>query len=469
MQLTEPSEWSLDEATLGLLGDLDESAYLINHLRPLTPAVLIQVKEKLLGERVFSSNAIEGNTLTLRETTLILQTGSILSGPRRREAQEALNLGGAYRQIEQYTESPNDFWNQTTFLELHRKLMTSVNDDLAGHYRACDVMLPGAMYQPPGSHLVHDLMNHFYQVLMKTSLPESKPSHPLVLAAWVHWAIARIHPFEDGNGRMARLWQDLMLLRGRLTAAIIRPEDRESYYDSLTAADDGNCNPLMQLVCRRVQNTLQIYLTAQEEADELKDWAADLTGEMTTQAEQLRRLEYERWRHAVERIRDAFERCATLISSSGSRSLQVRVHRYDFIDQSVWERIGAGDWTRKTWFFRVWFCHERQTVSYIFTFGPHVPTDGDEAANIRGALVGLHVSEQNPGDQRVVLLEDLEGSPTSCRELLFMDNKLLRRRKADNDNFEYDDNVSAVQVAKEFIEDVISQKLVLSVARNIKS
>lgn len=461
MQLTRPSEWSLDEATQGLLGDLDESAYQINDLRPLDPAVLSLVKENLLGERVFSSNAIEGNTLTLRETALILQTGSILSGPRRREAQEALNLGAAYRQIEQYLESPNDFWNQTTFLELHRTLMTSVSDDLAGRYRACDVMLPGAMYQPPGSHLVYELMNGFYQVLMETSLPETKPLHPLVLAVWTHWAIARIHPFEDGNGRMARLWQDLVLLRGRLTAAIIRPEDRKIYYDSLTAADDGNCNPLMQLVCRRVQDTMQVYLTAQEEADELKDWASDLAGEVTTRDVQRRRLEYERWRHAAERIRDAFERCATLISNSGSRSLQVQVHRYDLIDQSVWERIGAGDWARRTWFFRVWFQHERQTVSYIFFFGPHVPTDADEAANVRGALVGLHVSEQNPGDERAVLLEELKDPPTSCRELIFMDKKLLRRRKACDGNFEYDDNVSTVQVAKEFIEDVISKKLVL--------
>jgi len=317
------------------------------------------------------------------------------------------------------------------------------------------------MYQPPGSHLVHELMNCFYQVLMETGRPETKPPHPLVLAVWVHWAIARIHPFEDGNGRMARLWQDLILLRGRLTAAIIRPEDRTSYYDSLTAADDGNCNPLMQLVCRRVQDTLQVYLSAQEEADELKEWASELTGEVTTRDVQRRRLEYERWRHAAERVRDAFERCATLISNSGSRSLQVQVHRYDLIDQSVWERLAAGDWARKTWFFRVWFRHERQTVSYLFFFGPHVATDADDAANVRGTLVGLHVSEQNPGDERAVLLEDLKDSPTSCRELIFMDKKLLRRRKARDGSFEYDDNVSAVHVAKEFIEDVISKKLVL--------
>ena len=460
MQLTTPSEWTLDEATRELMADLDEAAYQINDLRPLDSVVLSRVKEELLGERVFSSNAIEGNTLSLRETTLILQTGSILSGPRRREAQEALNLGVAYRQIERYVEFPNDFWNQTTFLELHQTLMTSVNDDVAGRYRACDVMLPGAMYQPPGSHLVPELMNRFYQVLQQTGLPESNPPHPLLLAVWVHWAIARIHPFEDGNGRMARLWQDVVLLRGHLTAAIIRPEDRKSYYDSLTAADDGNCNPLMQLVCRRAQDTLQVYFTAQEEADELKVWASDLTGEVTTRDVQRLRLEYERWRHAMERVRDAFERCATLISNSGSRSLQVQVHRYDLIDQPVWERLGAGDLARKTWFFRVWFRHERQTVSYIFFFVPHFRTDADDAANVKGALVGLHISEQIPGDERAVLLDDLKESPTACREIIFSDKRLLRRRKDHDGKVEYDDNMSGVQIAKEFLEDVISKKLI---------
>ena len=74
MELVEPSDVHLDEVTTTMLSDVDELARQVNEIRPLSPEVLRQVKEELFGERVFSSNAIEGNTLTLRETRLILQT-----------------------------------------------------------------------------------------------------------------------------------------------------------------------------------------------------------------------------------------------------------------------------------------------------------------------------------------------------------------------------------------------------------
>lgn len=459
MNLMKPSDWKPDEVTLGLFQDLDEAAHQINDLRPLEADVVRQVKEKLLGERVFSSNAIEGSTLTLRETTLILKTGSILSGPRRREALEAFNLGTAYQQIERYLEASEFCWNQATFLGLHRLLLTDVNNDIAGCYRNRDVMLPGAMYQPPGAHLVFDLMNRFYDTLEESSAAETLPIHPVLLATWVHWAIARIHPFEDGNGRMARLWQDFVLLRGRLTAAIIRLEDRKSYYEALTAADDGNGNPLMQLVSRRVQDTLNVYLDAQAEADELKGWASNLAGEASAREFERRRLEYERWRHAVERLRDAFERCATLITQGGTSSLQVQVHRYDLIDQSVWERLRAGDHARKTWYFRVWFRQAERTVWYIFFFNPHSWTEADDDAKVSGALVGLYVSEQKPGDSKATLLDDMDDARISCRELVVVDKRLRRRRKSQAGKLEYDSDVSPIQVAKEFIEEVISKEL----------
>jgi len=90
---------------------------------------------------------------------------------------------------------------------------------------------------------------------------------------------------------MARLWQDLLLLRGRLTSSIIRPEDRSGYYEALSAADEGDCDPLVQLICRRVHGTLQVYLNAQEEADGLREWATELVGSVSAAEIDRRRLE----------------------------------------------------------------------------------------------------------------------------------------------------------------------------------
>ena len=82
MELIGPADVSLDEVTTAMLSDLDELARQVNDIRPLSPEVLRQVKEELFGERVFSSNAIEGNTLSIRETRLILQTKTFLDGRR---------------------------------------------------------------------------------------------------------------------------------------------------------------------------------------------------------------------------------------------------------------------------------------------------------------------------------------------------------------------------------------------------
>jgi len=460
MRLSTPQQWELDETTKGMLVDLDESAHQINDLRPLSSDVLQSVKDKLLSERVYSSNAIEGSTLTLRETTLVLQSAGALGRIRKREAQEALNLAAAYRMVEQLISKEDRITSIETFLEVHEMLMKGVNDGVAGRLRNRDVMIRGAKYQPPHATSVPDLLEQFFHLLAENAgQQEAGRVHPVILATWVHWAIARIHPFEDGNGRMGRIWQDLVLLNRNLTVAIIRPEDRSAYYDALAQADDENCNPLAQLVCRRVLGTMQIYLSAQEEADELKSWATDLVGEVSIQEQARRKLEYERWRLRAEQVRDAFERCATLVSDAGDRSYEVQVRRFDLIDQAAWESLRAGGGAKRTWFFRVWFRHEQTILWYIFFFGRHDWDPADETVEFHGPLIGLYISEQKPGDDRAVSLDKIEDTPLTLRELVIADKTLLRRRYDEPARFHGYEEVPPVQAAKEFIEEVISKRL----------
>ena len=458
MDLPKPSEWKPGEATKSLMKDLEDIAYQVNEIRPLTGPVLKTVQQQLLGERVFSSNAIEGNTLTLRETVLILQTGAILDKKRKREAIEALNLGRAYQEVEQLLSIEGAPWDEDRFLHIHKVLMSSINERMAGSYRGQDVMVRGARHQPPDPRHVKDLMLSFFQYLEQGTLEASDVPRKLIIATWAHWSIARIHPFEDGNGRMARLWQDLLLLRGRLTSSIIRPEDRSGYYEALSAADEGDCDPLVQLICRRVHGTLQVYLNAQEEADGLREWATELVGSVSASEMERRRLEYERWRHTVERVRDAFDRCATLVSASGDQSVQVSMKPLDLIDQTVWESLRAGDHARKTWFFRLVFRRRDSVVWYIFYFGPHEWRPADVEAGLSSSLVGLQISEQSTGMERAINLDDLEDSPLSLRELVVQDNRVIRRRfdVSVQEGFVYDVDIPPLRVAKEFIEEVLS-------------
>ena len=266
MELIGPADLQLDEVTHAMLDDVADLARQINDIRPLSEDVLRQLQDSLLSERVFSSNAIEGNTLTIRETRLILQTRTIYDNRRKREAQEALNLGDAALRMEQFLSDEGAWHDAAKFLSIHQVLMKGLNDSIGGVIRHRDVMILGARRQPPGAEQVPSLLDAFFD-----RLANNENANGLILAAWAHWAIARVHPFEDGNGRMARLWQDLILLRSRLTVAIVRPQEREAYLNALAQADEGEFNPFAQVICQRVIATLQTYINARRRPISSKD------------------------------------------------------------------------------------------------------------------------------------------------------------------------------------------------------
>jgi Fic/DOC family len=281
------------------------------------------------------------------------------------------------------------------------------------------------------------------------------------LAAWAHWAIARVHPFEDGNGRMARLWQNLVLLRSRLTVAIIRPQDREAYLNALAQADEGEFNPFAQLICQRVIASLHTYINAQEEADQLQGWAAELVGEASTAQAETRRLAYERWRNAVEQARDAFERCGALINRGANTSVEVQVHPSEVIDQPTWETLLAGGGAKRSWFFRVWFRKNDKIVWYNFFFGKHFWSPLDETIGVIGPCVNIVVSEQHPHEESAVRLDDLPSTPISLRELIVVDKRVVQRRwDRVTSSMVFDSDVKPIDIAKDFFEDVLLRKLV---------
>jgi Fic family protein len=456
MELFDPAEMSLDEVTTAMLADLAELAHQVNVIRPLSPEVIRHVKDVLLGERVFSSNAIEGNTLTVRETRQILQAKTFLDVRRKREAQEALNLAEALSKIEQLMEVEDASHHIAQFLRVHEILMSGVNDRIAGVLRNTDVMIMAAKRHPPDSREVSSLLDRTFDLMRANQGIDG-----LVLSIWVHWAIARIHPFEDGNGRMARLWQDFMLLRARLTIAIVRPQDREAYLDALSQADEGNFNPLTQLICQGVMSTLQSYINAQDEADQLQGWAAVLVGESSARETEKRKLSYLRWRHSVEKVRDAFDRCASLINRGSDRSLEVQIQSYDIIDQATWETLLAGGGARRTWFFRIFFRKQAVSLWYYFFFGKHNWDPADADIGGQGPLVNIMLSRQKPGELLATRLEHLENMPITLREILVRDKSIDRGRfDASTSRVLYDNDKKPVEIAKEFFEEVLLKELI---------
>ncbi len=281
------------------------------------------------------------------------------------------------------------------------------------------------------------------------------------LASWAHWAIARVHPFVDGNGRIARLWQDLILLRARLAPAIIRLQDRDQngYYDALSAADAGDINPLTQLIAQRTAATLEQYVAAQQQVGELQDWASRMAGEIANRAAEQRKAKYLRWSRVVESLRDDFQRCAAKITASG---LEVQFREYPTIDEFAWENIRSGIGAKQTWFFTLWFHHQGKSLRYIFFFGKHFWTQNDTDTERAEPRIALLISEQEAdGDGK--LLYQAEDSPIALREIFAVENELIGVISSPGKDREtdvtYHRNAKGIKLAQEFIEHVMLRRL----------
>jgi Fic family protein len=456
MDIPLPGDVSLDQVTQELISDATELAYQVNERRPLAKEVIENIEKELLGERVYNSNAIEGNTLTLRETKSILQASTIIDVGRKREATEALNLGSAMTEVQEMVGDPASWSDLARFGALHKTLLSGVNEDAAGRIRAERVVITGAKHQPPKPSEIDSLLQQVFGELASES---ASSVEPILLATWAHWAIARIHPFLDGNGRMARLWQDLILFGNRFTAAVIRHQDRNEYYSALESADDGDFNPLTQLVARSVGRTFQIYINAQVEVDVLKDWATKIVGESKARDDEQRKLEYLRWVSVLDQVRDAFERCAFQLTNASDGTIELHVRSFDVIDQPTWETLRSGSKAAKTWYFWVNARRAAERIQYCFFFGHHFVLPAEPEASRIGPNACLLLSEQ-VGDGKAVRLSELENCPFTSRELLVVKGKLARKRlDVEQNSLIYEFDVDPLDVAREFVQEVLLNRL----------
>lgn len=451
MELGKPEIVSLDETSKALLADLDETTRRVREYRPLPADVVKRIEDELLGERVYSSNAIEGNGLDLRETVMVLKQG-VRASTKKRDATEARNLGKAAGQLSAWIRNREACHTLDCLTGLHLILMKDVEQH-AGRFRDRRVMIEGAKHQPPDHELVASLMERVLE-----QLAEPSDAHHLVRAAWAHWAIARIHPFFDGNGRMARLWQDLVLLQSELTCAIIRPRDRREYLDALMAADDGDFNPLVQLVAQRVSLTFDKYLTEIAKAADLGKWAGELVGEADVRIEESRKLEYMRWARKMEQLRWEFDQCASRITDASSE-IQLQVRPYDLIDQTSWENLRSGQGAQRTWCFTLDARSPRKHFKYYFFFDRHYWTDADSDEDRSQQRVCLLISESSGGDDPVVLRE-LDNAPTRLTEVFLVDDQLVRCLRDPNGRVPvYERNVPPLRIAQDFVRDVVLNRL----------
>lgn len=221
-----------------------------------------KIAQALDIEYTHESNKIEGNTLTLRETAIVIEKGLTIGGKPLNDHLEAINHAQAIDYIKDLAKVTNTI-TERDILQIHALILQGIDRENAGRYRSVPVMISGSKHTPPPPYVVPEKMQEmmdFYNENMETM-------HPVELASEMHERLVYIHPFADGNGRTARLLMNLILLQNGYPIAILKgdTENRLKYYEALeTASITGDKTPFKNFIKEVLTQTINRILEVVE-------------------------------------------------------------------------------------------------------------------------------------------------------------------------------------------------------------
>jgi Fic family protein len=255
-----------DIINASLLRSIEGKKHELDTFRPFSPEIVRKLDEQFTLEWTYNSNAIEGNTLSLQETDLVINRGLTIGNKTLKEHFEAINHKESIQFLYSLVKKKKEI-DEKVVLEIHKIILKNINDTDAGHYRNVNVMITGAVHIPPSAikipKLMMEFMEWYYEHKSKLSIVE--------LAAWVHYKMVYIHPFIDGNGRAARLIMNLLLIQNGYPPAVILNIDRRKYYRVLKEADRDHYNNYLNFIGRSIERSLLIYLNALKSRNDKED------------------------------------------------------------------------------------------------------------------------------------------------------------------------------------------------------
>ncbi|MFW0736097.1 Fic family protein [Flavobacterium sp. T12S277] len=218
-----------------------------------------KISQALELEYTFESNRIEGNTMTLRETDMVINEGLTISGKSMREHLETINHQEAIGFIKDLMQKNNSL-NERDLLSIHNLILRGIIPEDAGRYRKVQVMIKGSSHMPPQPFMVAKEMEDYFiwYEINKNKL------HPIILAAEMHERLVTVHPFIDGNGRTARLVMNLILMQKGYLIANIKGdyENRMQYYQSLeTAQTKKDKEDFLFFIAKIEKESLERYIS----------------------------------------------------------------------------------------------------------------------------------------------------------------------------------------------------------------
>lgn len=238
-----------------LAGRITRKKAQLDRYRPLPRDTVRRLNDDLRVFLTYHSNAIEGNSLNLQETQLVIDYGITIHGHPLREYLEATNHAEAYQYVTALVDKHEPL-TRDTILVLHRLVMDKILDT-KGQFRTTPVYIRGSNMTPPARE-VERLMQEWVAWIDGEGLEYD----PVTRVTIAHHGFEAVHPFEDGNGRVGRLLLNLMLMREGYPPALLLSDWRTRYIHALNEGNTGNYNPLLNLIGQSLEAGLDLYLEA---------------------------------------------------------------------------------------------------------------------------------------------------------------------------------------------------------------
>lgn len=229
--------------------------------RPLNQDAIKLIHDYYKIGLTYSSNALEGNTLDLAETKVVLEDGLTISGKPMKDHLEAMGHANAFNKLIELAKT--NTITEDNIKELHKLFYNKIDSEQAGEYRKKSIIVTGSDVDFPKPEELENKMNEFIK-----KIPQMKKDmHPVEFAAMLHVIFVNIHPFIDGNGRVARLLMNLALLQAGYNITIIPPIVRADYIRALQDSNHNNFEPFINFISEMVLESQKEYLNIIERLD----------------------------------------------------------------------------------------------------------------------------------------------------------------------------------------------------------
>ena len=417
----------IDVKTHELLINSNESLEDLRALGEFSADVRENIFREFLPDRLRDTLLIESIMVSSRVTLAVLEGRTISEGDQRGEL-AILNINRANAIMQHQADLGNEL-SVLLIREINRAIEIDLGESRSpGNFREIDLEITGAKFSPT------PWPNVLPSVEAMCSQLKSSTAHAIVMGCWAHWALSHIHPFENGNGRTARMVQDFFLIRAGFMPVGIPAARKGLYYEALERADtESDLNPLIEIVAdsqiSALQRAREIALAPIESTKRIRG----LLDRMQAKTDRTQELSYHTWLRSMERIRDEIQRRFEELNDLQSE-LYFRCFPTDVINTALWLEAKKYGKVEKSWLLKVDIQHNRNTaLSLLFYVRRHrldwVLEENSEFADAITVFLDVQPPDKRftpglPLTENYIKLREV--APESGGYRIFRDLKLLK-------------------------------------------